>query len=446
LNSAQAINLVAAVMQHENVVGDPFLPQLCWWVFEAHLRNTSVESDDVTRFFHEPGVWDLPVVFNYILPRIARRYGVEGKRADLLRCAELVRMAPSPRHAAQLMAGLEEAFRGRSMSGLPDELVEAIARSGQAPLVFRVRQSDPTAVREALARLQDPKVNTQDRIALIRAFGETRNPGAVPVLLGIVGDTSSSALRKAVFGALSVYDDDALGARVSELLPKLEDDSLSAAIIMLSSRPSWSARLLDAVKEGVVNVSSIPHEVVLRLRASKDDGIRGRAVRILPEAEPEPVPAEFQSRIAEIPSLLQQGPGNPYVGEALFTARCAACHKLFFKGGNIGPDLTPYQRDNLSTMLLSIIDPSAEIREGYQGYSVVTKDGRDLTGFVVDRDNQVVVLRGLDGENVTLRLSDIIELEPMGRSLMPNGLLDDMTEQQLRDFFAYLRISQPITN
>jgi putative heme-binding domain-containing protein len=198
------------------------------------------------------------------------------------------------------------------------------------------------------------------------------------------------------------------------------------------------------VKEGVVKVSSIPHEVVLRLRASKDDGIRERAVRILPE--PEPVPAEFQSRIAEITSLLQQGPGNPYGGEALFTARCAACHKLFFKGGNVGPDLTPYQRDNLSTMLLSSIAPRAEVREGVQGYSVVTQDGRDLTGFIVDRDNQVVVLRGLDGENVTLRLSDITELQPMGRSLMPNGLLDDMSEQQLRDFFAYLRISQPITN
>jgi putative heme-binding domain-containing protein len=46
--------------------------------------------------------------------------------------------------------------------------------------------------------------------------------------------------------------------------------------------------------------------------------------------------------------------------------QCAACHKLFHKGGNVGPDLTPYQRGNLETLLTSVIDPSAEIREGFE--------------------------------------------------------------------------------
>jgi putative heme-binding domain-containing protein len=68
-----------------------------------------------------------------------------------------------------------------------------------------------------------------------------------------------------------------------------------------------------------------------------------------------------------------------------------------------------------------------------------------LSGFFADRDNQVTVLRGLDGENITLRASEILEIQPMGRSLMPDGLLDGMTDQDLRDLFAYLRISQPIT-
>jgi putative heme-binding domain-containing protein len=112
----------------------------------------------------------------------------------------------------------------------------------------------------------------------------------------------------------------------------------------------------------------------------------------------------------------------------------------------VGPDLTAYQRDNLGTMLLSVVNPSVEIREGFQYYTVETKDGRTLSGFFVDRDNQIVVLRGLEGENITLRPSEIQELQPMGRSLMPDGLLDGMTEQELRDLFAYLRISQPITN
>ncbi|MCX7415919.1 MAG: hypothetical protein NTY25_05445, partial [Planctomycetia bacterium] len=97
------------------------------------------------------------------------------------------------------------------------------------------------------------------------------------------------------------------------------------------------------------------------------------------------------------------------------------------------------------TMLVSIVDPSAEIREGYQYQIVETQDGRSLSGFFIDRDHQVTVLRSLDGETITLAAADIAEQQPLGKSLMPSGLLDGLSVQQLRDLFAYLRIKQPIS-
>lgn len=72
-------------------------------------------------------------------------------------------------------------------------------------------------------------------------------------------------------------------------------------------------------------------------------------------------------------------------------------------GGNIGPDLTKYQRDNLGTTLISIVNPNAEIRDCFAVYNIETTDGRELTGFIADRDAQVTVLRGLDGQDVTFR-------------------------------------------
>jgi hypothetical protein len=54
-------------------------------------------------------------------------------------------------------------------------------------------------------------------------------------------------------------------------------------------------------------------------------------------------------------------------------ARCAACHQLFHKGGKIGPNLTAYQREDLGTMLTSILTPNAEIREGFENFTVTTK-------------------------------------------------------------------------
>jgi putative membrane-bound dehydrogenase-like protein len=444
LTAAQAIDLVAAVMNHEGIAEDPFIPQLCWWVFEAHVAAEKNAGDYVTMFFHEPAVWDLPVVFEYILPRLARRYAVEGKRTDLLLCAELFRLAPSAKHAAQLMKGFEDGFRGRAMSGLPDELVAAITKSGQTPLLFRLKKGDAAAVNEALNTMNDPKVKPDERLLLVRAFGEVRQPSAVPSLLTIASGSATSSLRKAALSSLTTYDDESIGAQVVELLRGLTSEVQTAAFTLLASRPSWSVRLLEAVQSGKVKSSQVPEEVAERLRASKDRQVKELASRLLPRAEP--VPAPFNKRIDEISGILQRAPGNPYAGEAAYAMRCAACHKLFFKGGNVGPDLTAYQRDNLGTMLLSIVNPNAEIREGFQYYTVETKDDRTLSGFFVDRDNQVTVLRGLDGENITLRASEIATLQPMGRSLMPEGLLEGMSEQELRDLFAYLRISQPITN
>jgi putative heme-binding domain-containing protein len=95
-------------------------------------------------------------------------------------------------------------------------------------------------------------------------------------------------------------------------------------------------------------------------------------------------------------------------------------------------------------MLLNIVNPSAEIREGYETYLVTTKDGRTLSGFLADKDNRVVVLRGLDGVNQVLPQDEIKEMKSTGVSLMPQGLLAALSDQQLRDLFAYLQSSQPL--
>jgi putative heme-binding domain-containing protein len=265
----------------------------------------------------------------------------------------------------------------------------------------------------------------------------------VPALLAVAAGNGADELRKAALVALSAYEDGQIGARVAALLPGLKGQAQLAAFTLLASRPAWSRQLLSAIEAGTILAAGVPDDVANRLRRHRDEQVGSTARRLLPVAPPPA--AGYSQRIQEITAALKRGAGDPYAGEAIFTARCASCHRLFFKGGSVGPDLTTYQRDDLGTMLLSIIDPNIEIREGYQYVAVETSDGRSLGGFVVDRDNQVTVLRGLGGENVTLRADEIKTLQPMGQSLMPAGLLDGLNDQQLRDFFAYLRISQPIT-
>ena len=441
LPAKQAIPLVAELLEHDEDLEDPYVPLLCWWVLET---NTSENRDEILRLFETREFWDRPIVFEHILPRLMRRFAVEGRRQDLLTCAKLLQMAPLPRHASQLMIGFGEAYRGRSIRELPDELLAAMAATGRSPLVVRVRQGDAAAVERALAIITDPNAELKDRLVYTRLFGQVRNHRAVPALLSNAGSTNAESLRKAALVSLGAYENTAIGRQIVEMVPNLQNEIQVAALAVLASRSDWSRELLSAIQAERVRISDIPEDIVARLRSHNEDRLNADLTELFPEKR-QPVSASSQQQIALIEDVLRTGTGNPYQGESIYMERCASCHKLFFKGGNIGPDLTNYQRDNLGTMLTSVVDPNSDIREGYQYYLIETADERSLSGFLVERDSQVTVLRGLEGEDITLRQSDILETRSMERSLMPEGLLGDLDDQQLRDLFAYLRISQPIT-
>lgn len=431
LPPGEALPLVAALLSRDEDLADPYIPLLCWWVLEQNMAEATV-------LFRDKALWERPMVVEHILPRLMRRLAAEGRRADLLECAALLRAAPSPTHTKALMKGFEEAYRGRAMTGLPDELVSAIAAAGNSSLMLRLRQGQVPAVEEALTIVRNPK--SPERLLYIRAFGELHPPAAAPVLLEIASAEGDLTIRRAAFVSLSAYNDPEIGRKLIALLPGLPTDARGAALSALASRPAWSTTLLAAFDAGLK--LDVPAEVAERLRMHPDPAARERAVKRFP---PPADAGAARERIAKVEAVLQAGTGNPYAGEPIFMNRCGACHTLFFKGGAVGPDLTRYQRDTLATLLPSIVTPSAEIREGFAYVAIETADDRMLAGYIVERDAKVTVLRGVDGQDVTLPQTEIKELRPMGRSLMPDGLLDGLTDQALRDLFAYLRISQPIT-
>ena len=448
LDPTQAMPLVLALMDRDLVATDEWVPLMCWWVFEA---NIPAANEAIVELFQDPKHWRAAAVREQILPRLVRRYAVEGKQNGLQLCAKLFLAAPSPDQARPLMAGFEEAFRGRAMTGLPAELMAAIEAAGELPLAFRLRRRNPQAVAEAIKLIGDSQADATQRLAIVRALGEMRQPEAVPALMAIASaasvGTGASAptpeLCAAALAAMASSSDPAIGREVATLLPDVRGQVRTAAYMLLAGRLAWSGNLLDSIESGAIEAADVPDDVADRLRTHKDAVLRQRAVALLPTMAV--LPGSSRHRVDEIRGILAGGQGNPYAGEGIFTTKCSQCHALFHKGGNVGPNLTTYQRDDLGTMLVSIVDPSAEIREGYQYQIVETQDGRSLSGFFIDRDNQVTVLRSLDGETITLAAADIAEQQPLGKSLMPSGLLDGLSAQQLRDLFAYLRIKQPIS-
>jgi putative heme-binding domain-containing protein len=307
-----------------------------------------------------------------------------------------------------------------------------------------LRGGDPAALDAALALVADVKAPREQRLTHLRAFGEIDQPRAVPTLLTLVRHNDDLDIRKAALTALTRANDPKVGADLAEVYPQLPPPLQLAAQSALASRVSWSRDLLALIEKGSVAPATLSPETVSRLRQHRDEKVIALVAKLLPAAAPR-IGADVRATMEKLQQTLRAGTGDPYKGETIFLARCATCHQLFHKGGHIGPNLTAYQRDDLTTMLPSILDPSAEIREGFTNYFVATNDGRALSGFIADQDANIIVLRGLDGQDVPLPRADVREITASPASLMPPGLLEGLDEQQLRDFFAYLRIPQPIT-
>ncbi len=114
------------------------------------------------------------------------------------------------------------------------------------------------------------------------------------------------------------------------------------------------------------------------------------------------------------------------------------CHTLFDTGGKVGPDITGANRGDLAYLLENIIDPNAVIPIDYQLSIVQTKDLRVVDGIIKKQDQNALTIV-TTAETLTLPQSEIRRVKPSTMSMMPEGLLDGMTEQDVRDLFAYLR-------
>ena len=111
--------------------------------------------------------------------------------------------------------------------------------------------------------------------------------------------------------------------------------------------------------------------------------------------------ASAPRRARSAPKVDRRRPRRSVQGRAdLHAALRASATRFSTKAAASDPTSRSYQRDDLGTLLTSIVDPNAEIREGFVNQLVTTRDGRTLTGFVGSRDAAVVTLRGLDGQDV----------------------------------------------
>ena len=93
----------------------------------------------------------------------------------------------------------------------------------------------------------------------------------------------------------------------------------------------------------------------------------------------------------------------------------------------MGPPLDGYERGNVNFWLTAIVEPSLEIREGYQSYLVLTTDGRTITGMIAAQDLSTVTIRNADNQMTVISRDEIETLKALPTSLMPEDVLKEMT-------------------
>jgi putative membrane-bound dehydrogenase-like protein len=328
-------------------------------------------------------------------------------------------------------------------------LLDALKRSGRN--FDSLLTSSSPHVREAATRIKQVLVETPamaqsdtldeaTRVSAIALLGRDSIPAAadLDVLVKFLAPDVPSRLQTAALTALGRTGH----PQVPELLLTHwanQTPTLRGAILTtLLARDEWVGGLLHAMEQGTIAGSEISPANRQRLLNHKNEGIRKRASALLADNQTTSrveVLAKYQS--------VTKLTGDPRLGQAVFATNCAGCHSVNGQGFAVGPDLTAFRGKTPQDFLMAILNPSAAIEPRFINYQIDARDGRSLSGVVKSETATSLTLAQAGGVEETILRSEIAAIKASDLSLMPEGLEQNMTPQDLADLIAYLKRSGP---
>jgi putative heme-binding domain-containing protein len=279
-----------------------------------------------------------------------------------------------------------------------------------------------------------PSAATDDRLGAIKAVACDPDRSSQSNLLGLVLSGSESlVIQKA---ALSALARPGVADFAPDLLKRwpLLTPALRVEVLELSLRRRERIRaLLSALEKGIVRPAEVSITQQAFLRSHQDQALREQAAKILGQSS-------FSSRQSAVesfrPALGLTGVGA--AGQKTFQARCALCHRLAGQGQALGPDLASVRANGKEKLLTSIVDPNGEVAPQFVSYLIETKDGESLAGIIVIENATSVTLRMAGGMESVVARANIASLQSQGKSLMPEGLEEGLTAQDMADLLEFI--------
>jgi putative heme-binding domain-containing protein len=377
-----------------------------------------------------------------------------------------------------------------------DTLLKKTQLSGMLAEILRLIGSnkDAAGAVAVLAAIGSREVDSDSQQAVIQALGEglARRGTSIPALLGdqsvtpqtrkqvqelftaagkrAADEDAEPAIRKSAIGLLAHAEFDTAAKYLTPLLTPLTPKSLQlaavgalanraeaetatallenwksyspevrrAAIDSLVSRASHAGVLLDAIEAGDVRSGELERDKKELLLNHPNAGLRSRARKLLAAdvaTDRAKVVAKFQ-QVLELEADAKRG-------HQVFLKKCAVCHKVGDEGKQVGPDLASTKNKSPADLLIAILDPNREAQPNYTSYTLLTQEGKVVTGMIAADTANSVTLRRAEGKQDTVLRSNIESLTSSGKTLMPEGLEKDVSPQQLADVIAFVRTIQP---
>jgi putative heme-binding domain-containing protein len=382
---------------------------------------------------------DLQQAADDILERIS-----DPQAADLV--AKMTMRQTDPAHRRTLLTVLAHGL-GRDWHGASDrpEVVKVIEQALTDPKMQQIGIMLATATRdrqyqERLRVLaEDRKTSEETRIAAVEGLG-AYSDSSTEVLNRLIesvrGKATSNLIAQAALRTISGLKNDR--KQLLEILTALDYPIglRREALRTLAQRQGGAQQILDLASSGKLP-ADLKNDATTLVHTDSNRQIRGQAVKILPL----PKMAGGES-LPPLEELVRQE-GNAEKGKEIFfragTNSCAGCHRVQGQGHWVGPDLSmigvKYGRDEV---VRSILSPSDSIGYSYRSLVVALTDGRVITGLVVEDTPQKLVIKTADGQRVSIKPRSVEERRTSDVSLMPEGLAQTMTTQELVDLLSYL--------
>ena len=366
------------------------------------------------------GIAVSPTLVRELLPAIAAGGNVEQVAAVL----ERIDRVNSPT-AHMLLEAANDALQQHG-STLPAALA-LVAEHNQPAAEAISRLFD-----QALSEFATPTADTPEGFAAAKLLRFDSRPTTGAALLRMLQATTSPEIQTAAIAALQAQTTPDVGEAILTLFPEQLPKIRRGSLDLLCSQPTWTSQLLTAAAGGAIEAADIDPARRLQLMQHANADIRRQAEQLFGAQlkDRQEVVARYQAALDLT--------GNAERGREAFAVNCASCHRVGDQGTAIGPDIGDSSMKTSVQLLTDILDPNRAVDANFVNYVALTYDGVGHSGIISSETSSGIVLLGADGKQVTI-LRDDLESLTSGKSLMPEGLEQQLDPQKMADLLAFLK-------